>query len=102
MIKAYCSIGDHYPEEVIATIPREFDDDRICVIVNGDGTATNRWADGTVGLNPEQKEYAEADESPICPDHHCEIEWISANIFIEKKYDNSTELLPVSKDSKLS
>lgn len=35
------------------------------VLVDEDGTATNRWADGTVGV---QKEYQEAAEASFDPD----------------------------------
>lgn len=74
-MRAYCEPGRHYPDEVIATLPDDLDPDGIGAIIYGDGTASNRWADGIVGLLPEQTEAAEADESPMCPDHYAEVAW---------------------------
>ncbi len=42
-------------------------DTEMAVIVQRDGTVTNRWEDGTVGVPDDVKQRADFDESPIKP-----------------------------------
>jgi len=57
--------GKH--DEFVASIPEDMDPDRIGIIIYADGTASDRWADGTVGVPPEAADMAAADEEPYCP-----------------------------------
>lgn len=76
MSRAFCSEGDHYPELMIADIPEELDTDGIGILVYGDGSATNRWADGTIGISAEQAVEAEIDDEPRCVEHpDCFVTW---------------------------
>jgi len=70
-----CPLG-HNPEEVIASVPEEFDPDHIGFLVDAEsGLCTNRCADGTAGVSEAQAELAESDESPVCPKCYEYCEW---------------------------
>lgn len=69
-MQAYCEQGDHYPDELIADVGEE-----LGVIVYGDGTASNRFEDGVVGIGRDRAARAEEDEEPVCPDHLCPVRW---------------------------
>ena len=76
--KAYCKAGDHYPEELLASVydlPGEEMNLADVVLLTNDGTATNRYYDGTVGVPQETQEQAEADEEPLCAEHLEHIDW---------------------------
>lgn len=70
MAHGYCPTGDHYPDELVADSGEEVE-----ALVYGDGTPTNRYADGVVGLSEDAAARAAEDESPVCPDHRCEVIW---------------------------
>lgn len=86
MARAFCPEGHHYPEEVIAhpnsvmidtdgTNVEEFS--RPAVLLYGDGSCTNRYEDGTIGVWSDEDlvEAAEACETVYCPEHICECDW---------------------------
>jgi hypothetical protein len=68
--KAYCVEGKHYPEYVLANSTGEID-----VLCESDGTPTNRYADGTVGVSDIDRQEAETDDSVMCPEHYAECNW---------------------------
>ena len=75
MSRAYCTAGDHYPEEIIATAFFGTED-RIDVIQDNEGIGTNRFVDGTIGVPDNVREEAELDEEPVCLEHpDCFITW---------------------------
>ena len=72
MPRAYCKVGLHFPEHIIAD-----GGDEIGILCTGYGKATNRYADGVVGVSQEAAQLAEEDESPVCAEHpHEYIQWI--------------------------
>lgn len=50
-------------------------DNETYILMRRDGTVTNRWADGVVGVPEEIREDAEQDEEPFCPDCESYCEW---------------------------
>lgn len=72
-LRAYCEVGDHYPDTLIASVPEDLDPDGLGVLVNGDGTVTNRWGDGVAGVPAEARRFADEDEQPWCAEHREEI-----------------------------
>jgi hypothetical protein len=81
MSRAYCEEGQHFPEELIAQAHYEdtveFIGSEVGVIQNNDGSSTNRYADGIVGVTPEIQEIAAVDDEPVCAEHpDCYVKWI--------------------------
>jgi hypothetical protein len=81
MVKAYCETCGRYPDEVIVypvigeTDDHELITDETGVIIYGDGTCSNRYADGTKGITPEVCAMAEDEDSAYCPECMNEITW---------------------------
>ena len=54
-------------DEFIASIPADLDPDHIGIIVYADGTVSNRWGDGTAGVDEWRRYFAADDTTPYCP-----------------------------------
>ena len=68
----------HKLTEVIASLPSEVDPNgEMDVMVDAEtGEATNRFYDGIRGVPSDLAEFAEADESPMCPECLQECDWV--------------------------
>lgn len=67
-------------EEVAVTVGEELDPDGIGVLVSREtGSATNRWADGTVGLLPTISAEAEEEVDAWCSTHEEVLAWTTAH-----------------------
>lgn len=69
---ARCPEG-HCPEKVLTYL----DDAELGIFLNADGSVTNIWEDGTVGVTPDQATQAVDQDDAYCPDHiGQEVRWI--------------------------
>jgi hypothetical protein len=68
----------HSITEVIASLPSEVDPNgEMDVRVDAEtGKSTNHFFDGIRGVPDDLAEFAEADESPLCPECLMECDWL--------------------------
>lgn len=72
-----CYANDPEMERVFAVCPDRlfWSKDAIEVLAYEDGSISNRWADGTVGVTRKIREEAEACESAYCPNCWIDARW---------------------------
>jgi hypothetical protein len=76
---AYCPTCNSYPEKLFSWPyvdeqhgePVKAD---MPIVLNNDGTSTDQWADGTVGVTEEAKEMVASDE-PVCGECQSDVVW---------------------------
>jgi hypothetical protein len=84
--RAFCPKCGNYPTELWSwpiideEVPEDGDIQPIrtetAVVLENDGTPTNRWADGVSGVLEAVQERADADESPVCGECKTYIIWV--------------------------
>jgi hypothetical protein len=80
--KWWCITGNHYPDEVLKTIPlaiaekEGLSEDARQIMFSGDDEPSNHFFDGIRGVSHELAELAELDEEPYCMEHdsYCDFE----------------------------
>jgi hypothetical protein len=94
MARAFCSTCNTYPIELLSwPIIGDNDGEAVkseeAVILNNDGTPTNRWADGTAGVPEDVQQMAGEDEEPVCAECNNYIVWKHAGFL--KQFDQEHE-----------
>jgi hypothetical protein len=73
MVQGYCSKCKNFPEYLLADTYLDLE---ILPLAYNDGSASNTWADGTVGITTEIAEAVNDCESMYCPECLAEIDWL--------------------------
>ena len=72
MSRAFCSKGQHYPEEIVARSPNL----ELGVVQDNEGVPTGYFVDGIFGVSDEDYWESMTDEEPVCAEHtDCYITW---------------------------
>lgn len=71
-----CENPEDPPVFVVVPGPEALNPDRLAVLVHADGTCTNRFDDGSIGVSKELSDLAEDEESAHCPVCMAEAEWV--------------------------